>query len=257
MAQNADSGARLKQFEAYSSLRILPEIPFALRLDGRCFTSLTEKMQYEHPYDSKFKDAMVATARGMMEEFGAKVAYLQSDEISLLFGKRFDLFHREVEKIDSITASYAGSCFTQTAAIKDQIATFDSRIIVLPQDELIIDYFHWRHVDAVRNALNSWSYWTLRQKEGLDVREATSQLAGKTAAQKNELLFQYSINFNDIPLWQKRGVILKVEEFTKDGADPRKEEQKSGMRRRITLDEQLPTGEEFRSYIRSLLPLLK
>jgi len=34
---------------------------------------------------------------------------------------------------------------------------------------------------------------------------ATAAMKGLSVAEKNELLFQNGVNFNDLPLWQKRG----------------------------------------------------
>jgi hypothetical protein len=40
-------------------------------------------------------------------------------------------------------------------------------------------------------------YWLLR-KQGLSDREATTRLEGRSVADRNELLFQNGINFNEI-----------------------------------------------------------
>ncbi|MCR6638562.1 MAG: hypothetical protein NVV82_06095 [Sporocytophaga sp.] len=44
-------------------------------------------------------------------------------------------------------------------------------------------------------------------------------------AEKNELLFSYNINFNDLPLWQKRGIGFYWEELDKEGFNPKTNEQ--------------------------------
>ena len=44
------------------------------------------------------------------------------------------------------------------------------------------------------------------RKKGMDVREATALIEGKSVSWKNELLFSEHINYNDLPCWQKRGV---------------------------------------------------
>ena len=41
-----------------------------------------------------------------------------------------------------------------------------------------------------------------------------------SVAEKNELLFQGGINFNDLPAWQKRGTGLYWEEYVKEGINP-------------------------------------
>jgi len=51
----------------------------------------------------------------------------------------------------------------------------------------------------------------LRQA-GLSAQAATERLLGLSVADKNELLFQHGINFNELPAWQKRaaGVVRYV-----------------------------------------------
>src|SRR5438128_10639903 len=81
-------------------------------------------------------------------------------------------------------------------------------------ESLVVDYFRWRQADAARCGLNGWCYWTLR-KSGKSVREATRTLEKQSFAFKNELLFQHGINFNDLPAWQRRGIGLYWETYTK------------------------------------------
>lgn len=117
------------------------------------------------------------------------------------------------------------------------LGVFDCRISELPSKEKVIDYFRWRNEDACRNALNAWCYWTLR-KEGQ--KEATKAIEGVSVADKNELLFQRGINFNDLPLWQKRGIGFYWETFDREGAE----------RRRLKIDMELPQGDAYGEYIR-------
>lgn len=247
-----DLDSKIREFEIYSSKKIIPDVYFALRLDGRSFSKLTENLGYARPFDENFKRTMISVSSGLQEEFNSLLSYTQSDEISLVFDKNTDLFNRRVEKLLSTAASYASCKFSLKANLEDQVVMFDSRLIVLPNKENIVDYLHSRHIDAVRNALNSWCYWTLR-KDGNSERKATSIPYNKNKVFKNELLFQHDINFNNLPLWQRRGILLLWEEYEKNGIDPRSNEEKIAIRRRIKANEELPTGDEFREYISVLL----
>jgi tRNA(His) guanylyltransferase len=132
------------------------------------------------------------------------------------------------------------------------VATFDCRISQMPNVDLVVDYFRWRNEDAARNALNAYCYWTLR-KTGLNEREASQQLLGLSVAQKNELLFQYHINFNDVPNWQKRGVGLYWEEYDKPALNPVTGEEVIARRRRIKTIFDLPMKDEYSDFLRELL----
>ena len=106
--------------------------------------------------------------------------------------------------------------------------------------------------DVVRGSLHSWSYWTLR-KAGQGVAEATVQLQGSTIADKNELLFQHGINYNDLPAWQRRGTGIYWQTYEKIGYDPKHEQEVTALRRRITVDEDLPMKDAYTTFILKLL----
>ena len=132
------------------------------------------------------------------------------------------------------------------------VATFDCRISQLPSVGHVVDYFRWRNEDAHRNALNAHCYWLLR-KRGQNVEQATAALRGLSVAGKNELLFQHGINFNDLPLWQKRGSGLYWEEYERPADNPVTGEKTLARRRRIRHDLELPMRDEYSVFLRDLL----
>jgi tRNA(His) 5'-end guanylyltransferase len=85
------------------------------------------------------------------------------------------------------------------------------------------------------------------------VGQATGALKGKTVAYKNELLFQHDINFNDLPAWQRRGVGLLWENYEKVGYNPIEQKEVITLRRRVTVDEDLPMKDEYGAYLRGLM----
>ena len=64
---------------------IVPDMYMVARLDGRNFTRLTrETCRFEAPFDERFRDLMLRTARHLMQcGFNIVYGYTQSDEISL------------------------------------------------------------------------------------------------------------------------------------------------------------------------------
>jgi tRNA(His) 5'-end guanylyltransferase len=209
---------RMSLFETLNDHSVLPGIFIVARLDGRNFTKLTKEVhKFKAPFDERFRDYMVATVQHLMG-CGFKIAYgyTQSDEISLLFHFDEDTFKRKARKINSILAGEASAKFTLLSGV---LASFDCRISELPLVSDVIDYFVWRQEDATRNALNGYCYWTLREK-GMTGRQANKALLEKTRAQKNELLFEHGINFNEVPTWQKRGIGFFTNTIKKEGWNP-------------------------------------
>ena len=78
-------------------------------------------------------------------------------------------------------------------------------------------------------------------------------LEGMGVPDKNELLFVRGINYNDLPNWQKRGVGIAFADVEKEGFNPVKQEQVMTVRRELTVNYDLPLGEEYRKYILKLL----
>ncbi len=247
-----DLDKQLRIFETAHDLCVLPEIFIVARIDGRSFTHLTKDVhKFEAPYDTKFRDYMVATVKHLMNcGFRVIYGYTQSDEISLLFHLEENNFTRKVRKFNSILAGEASAKFS---LLLGSVATFDCRISQLPTVSLVIDYFRWRHEDAHRNALNAHCYWTLR-KEGEGPKSATKKLHRLSVGDKNELLYKRAgINFNDLPNWQKRGIGIYWEPYQKEALNPKTGEVVFATRRRIKIDMELPMKDDYSQFIKELV----
>jgi tRNA(His) 5'-end guanylyltransferase len=72
-------------------------------------------------------------------------------------------------------------------------------------------------------------------------------------ADKNELLFRHGINFNDLPLWQRRGVGLYWEEFDRPAENPVTGAKVLARRRRVRQDLELPIKDDYSAFLRKLL----
>ncbi len=246
-----DLNQKMRVFETVADFCVLPGIFMVARLDGRSFTRLTkEAYQFEAPFDERFRDLMVTTAESLMTcGFRILYAYTESDEISLLFAPDEQLFNRKLRKYNSILAGEASARFSLALG---QPAAFDCRISQLPTAGLVVDYFRWRNEDAARNALSAWCYETLRT-QGDDPQQPTTRLLKLSTSQKNELLFQYGVNSNDLPSWQKRGVGLFWEEYEKPSFNPVTHQETIACRRRIRIDDELPFRAECEQFIHNLL----
>jgi tRNA(His) guanylyltransferase len=240
--------ARQRAREYFHTLTVLPGAWIVIRVDGRGFSRLTER-SFDKPFDPGFSEIMVATAEALLTEFGARYAYTESDEISVLLDRDFNLFGRSVEKLVSLSAGIASAAYTRRAG---EAAHFDARLWLGVEVGDVVDYFSWRQADATRCALNGWCYWTLR-KSGASVRRATSALERASTADKNELLFQHGVNFNELPAWQRRGIGLWWETYERPGFDPVRRVDVVATRRRVRIERELPMKEEYRGLIERIV----
>jgi tRNA(His) 5'-end guanylyltransferase len=242
---------RMRVYETAHDHCVLPGIHMVARIDGRSFSHLTRVGQaFDAPYDTRFRDCMVATLEHLMScGFATLYGYTQSDELSVLFRREEGAFGRKLRKFDSILAGEASAKFALTLGAH---AAFDCRISQLPSAQDVVDYFRWRHEDAHRNALNGHAYWLLR-RQGLDDHAATQQLRGVSVAERNELLFRSGINFNDVPAWQKRGIGAYWEDATHEAVDPRTNAPVTSVRRRLVVQHELPMKEAYDDFVRAIV----
>ncbi len=246
-----DLDLKMRVYETAHDRCILPQMYVVARIDGRGFTKLTKEVhKFEAPFDVKFRDLMIATVQHLMNcGFNIIYGYTESDEISLLFHFDENSFGRKTRKLISILAGEASGKFS---ALLGDVAAFDCRLSEFPNPNLVVDYFRWRNEDAHRNALNAHCYWRLR-KDNFSKNEATNKIEGLSIAEKNELLFQYGINFNELPNWQKRGVGIYWQIVEKQGFNPKTNETTQVKRRELFTNYELPMRDEYNEFVTDLI----
>jgi tRNA(His) guanylyltransferase len=190
-------GDRMKAHE-FACRPVFPRrIPIVIRVDGRAFHTLTRRC--DRPFDRHFMRAMDKVGLGLCAEIqGAKLAYIQSDEVSVLVHGYDTIqtepwFGNDVQKIVSVSASVATQVFLTEWEAGG--AHFDARAFLMPEDE-VCNYFIWRQQDAVRNSINmvGQSYFS------------QAQMHGKSGDEVQEMLHQATgVNWGAMPARLKRG----------------------------------------------------
>lgn len=242
---------KMRVYETAQDRSVLPGMYLVARIDGRGFTKLTkETHDFDAPFDERFRDLMIETLRHLMNcGFNVIYGYTESDEISLLFDHHETAFSRKTRKLISILAGEASAKFS---SLLGAVGAFDCRLSELPNKQLVEDYFRWRNEDAYRNALNAHCYWRLRQDQ-FSPKDATAKIQGLSIADKNELLFRYGINFNELPNWQKRGIGMYWINSEKEGFNPKTNEKVVTTRRELHTDFELPMREDYNRFIMELI----
>ncbi len=171
-------GDRMKEYEATYRQKLTMRMPAVIRLDGKAFHTLTKKC--EKPFDEKLNKALRDAVVAMLEEIPARLAYMQSDEISLLLidYNRYDSmqwFDGNVQKMASVSASIMGAEFSLRWGSPGY---FDGRVFTVPHPD-IINYFVWRQQDCRRNAISgaAQSIFSPKQLHGKNSDEMISMLA--------------------------------------------------------------------------------
>jgi tRNA(His) guanylyltransferase len=193
----------------------------------------------EKPFDQRLTDCMWAAATALCEEAqGAQLAYVQSDEVSVLLVDYHALnteawFDNGLQKIVSVSAAVATQAFGRTYREafpgRGGRPLFDARAFNLPREE-VTNYFVWRQQDATRNSIESLgqAHFSHRELHGVSCDEIQEKLHQERG-----------INWNDLPVHQKRGACVRRVSFEAAGAE----------RSRWEVDREPPIFTADRSYV--------
>ncbi|MDD1678893.1 MAG: tRNA 5'-guanylyltransferase [Methanomicrobiales archaeon] len=239
------------QRELYSDLRAIP--PVFLRLDGRSFHRLSQRLEFTRPFDERFSHVMARVSESLIVEAGlqATFAYTFSDEISLYIPRL--PFGGRVEKMDSVSAAFAASALTVILSLAEPVA-FDARIVQVG-GEATFEYLVQRQQEAWRNHMNAYGQQALID-EGMHPADAAAALKGLSSGGLHEMMFARGINLAKTPAWQRRGVLVRKTGEERTGYNPLSGEVVVvAGRTRLEEDRDLPmfTSPEGVTYLHSLI----
>lgn len=203
---------KCEYFRSLTDYKLTPNSYVIAMVDGRSFSKMI-KNKYQKPFDDTFVRIMNEVAEYLVKNIqGAKFAYTQSDEISILITD-FDTpdtdaaFGYRICKLQSIIAAMAASKFNQLALIYDvehrlyekckfdcentiyrsdqvvneiknqKLVEFDCKVWSVPDYNTAFCHFLWRQNDCIRNSKQQTAQTYLSHKE----------LVGKSADEQIEL----------------------------------------------------------------------
>lgn len=241
----------MRQRELYSNLAAVP--PVFVRLDGRTFHRLAELWSLERPFDERFGNAMARVGELLVAQSGLspELAYIFSDEINLYFSHL--PFSGRVEKIDSVTASFAASALTIEMGSRQPVS-FDARIVHVTPG-IAREYLIQRQGEAWRNHMNAYCQHLLME-EGMTRKEAAAFLRGRAAPELHELAFSRGLNLAATPAWQRRGVLVMKRARRVEGFNPKEGRLMESYRSEVVTERELPvfSSAEGRALLASILP---
>lgn len=198
-----DLKEKCEYFRSLTDYRLVPNSYVIAFLDGRSFSKLI-KNKYKKPFDEQFMTMMNETAKYLVQNIqGAKFAYVQSDEISILITD-FDtpttdaLFGYRICKLQSLLAAMAASKFNQLAILNEinardygnaktdseeaiyqpsdvadliknqKLVEFDCKVWSVPDYNTAFCHFLWRQNDCTRNSKQQAAQTYLSHKELLN-----------------------------------------------------------------------------------------
>lgn len=219
MSGDLDPAGRESWFRALEQVHAvrLPRGAFTvLRLDGWNFHRFTRGLV--KPFDPALTDALLTVAQALCATAqGARLAYVQSDEVSLVLTDRDGSnaqpwFGGSLQKLTSVTASLAAATFAREFAdprgTAAPVASFDARALSVADADDVLEYLRWRQTDAVRNSISMAAHAVLPHRETVD--RPTHELRA--------LLLERGVDWDDYHDFHRRGAFVHAERVVADVA---------------------------------------
>ena len=229
-------GDRMKVYERAARVSLPPRLPIIVRVDGKAFHTWTRGLR--RPFSYALVNALNAAAVQLCEEIqGAQLAYVQSDEVSVLVHgyKRHASqawFDGQLQKIVSVSAAIAAATVTlQSRSVHSELraAYFDSRAFVLPEAD-VCNYFIWRQQDATRNSIQMHARSLYSHRE----------CSRKNQHELREMIREAGESWEDLPTFLRRGrCVVREACAAPDGT----------QRHRWVVDHEPPVFSDARGYI--------
>ena len=256
-------GDRIKNQYEDRTRYYLPRRTYTItRVDGKAFHTFTRGLN--KPYDLDFMSCMDAAAISLCKEIaGARFAFVQSDEISILSTDFEDegsqaWFDGNLQKWVSVSAATATAAFNnkvheyivkgnaKLGTTKKPTAVFDARAFSIPDYIEVENYFVWRQQDAARNSVTLLASNYASHK----------QLHGKSTKDRHDVIHAAGDNWANHPVRFKHGGVIRrngVKEWGKD-MEIQPEPSCYNVDGNWFLDHETPVFTQDKKYLRNLIP---
>ena len=225
--ENAASGTqtladRMRSYEELTRTYVERDASHVvIRLDGRSFHTYTRGLV--KPFQPALHEGLVLAAEELVKDVaGARLAYVQSDEVSVLCTlgdnpRTQHWFNGNVQKMTSVSASVLGGWFNRYFRNGHKMASFDARVVPLPSATEAQRYFLWRQRDARRNSIASLAQTLYSPREITGVK--TGELVTRMRRERG-------VNWDDCPAEFRLGSVVYPERYLVDVdyVDPRTQE---------------------------------
>lgn len=251
-------GDRMKALQSLRDYKLDKKEYVLCHIDGRAFSKLI-KHNFELPFDDKFIDFMNQTAIYLCKSIqGCKLAYVQSDEISLLltdFSKEEtgNFFQYRLCKLQSVIASlatgefnrlwYCDQIINNPSDAVDIISSrkpvqFDCKAWNVYEYNDAFAWFKFRQNDCIRNSKQQAAQTYVKPKK---------KLVNLSSDQQIELLKnEYGIDWNEYSNGKKYGRLIRRCVYEAEGENPIIHEQAMSIRHKwVAEDAPIFTNEYF------------
>jgi tRNA(His) 5'-end guanylyltransferase len=219
---------RINPYEVLPAHQLEAGRPIVARLVGRRFDPLYDTAKLEKPFDTRFGKMMLKTLSHLCATLGAHYGYCERSEMSLFAVSNGGEARRLVSRI-------GGEAAGKLSLLLGDVVTFETRLYEFPSPEEARAYFRWRREESQSNALDVYCNHVLIVN-GADPQAVPMILEGLDNDEKVELLRQNSLDYAQVPSWQRLGAGVYVSHD-------------NGSTGRLTVDLNLPDVDIYPDYL--------
>jgi tRNA(His) 5'-end guanylyltransferase len=227
----ADLAEKINPYEVLPAQGLISGRPIVARLIGRKFDPLYDA-QFEKPFDPKFGKMMLKVLSHLCSNLGATYGYCERSEISLFAISNGGEARRLASRI-------GGEAAGKLSLLLGEVATFETRLYEFPSADEAAAYFQWRREESQSHALDVYCNHVLTTN-GADPQAVPMILEGLDNDEKIELLRQNSLDYSQVPSWQRRGASVYVN-------------QQNGTPGHLVVDLNLPDPDAYGDYLKRLV----
>jgi tRNA(His) 5'-end guanylyltransferase len=238
---NTDLKAQFDSFELFGDEKLMRGFIRVCRLDLMASDRVLNSPQYgfAKPFDQRYGKLMVKTASHLLGVLGEVIfGVAQIREISVLLAG----VEGDGEELDGrrLICNLASEASSKLSLLMEQPLSFEARLYEFPSPEIAKVYFVWRQQVNEQFTLDRYFKFALLAS-GTEPERIAEMTSNFDAAEKKEILSQNEIKYDQIPLWQKRGVGL----YWRAGVDDAEPS--------LMVDTGLPTNGSYEKYLGQFL----
>jgi tRNA(His) guanylyltransferase len=201
---------RLRSFQIPPATPISPGHYVVARLQGIDFDGVLNSPDFgfTRPFDPRFGKMMVRTASQLLGgDACGRYGFTEQTELSVLLDHRsVALRWNDATDLQSHLVGLASS--KMSLEIEDE-ALFTCKLYSFSKGDLVVAYFLWRRQEASVAALDRYCTYVL-SKGSTSPEGVANILDGLGPLEKEEILRQNSIEYSELPAWQRQGAAVSL-----------------------------------------------
>lgn len=233
---NSNLSETLRGFQVPAVTPLPADHLLVARLIGLDFRRIFDSSEcsFESALDARFAKAMVRTTSHLLGgDACGRYGYTELTEFSILLDTPNAVSrYTDATDLQNYLVGMASAIMTQQVQAP---VLFVCRLYAFDAPDLVMAYFSWRQQEAYLRTLDDYCSYVLSESEGASTERATLLLAGMGQDEKEEILQQNDVDYEQVPAWQRNGTAVSL------------------LGEKIAVETDLPRGEAYERFLEQIV----